>query len=89
MIKLGDVISVTESDTDSTKQYMIAERLTDIGRQEDEGGWLCIEMGALTEKGIDNITAFDCWRITDRYLAVQMERGVITIPKFKLTQNED
>ena len=89
MIKLGDVISVTESDTDSTKQYMIAERLTDIGRQEDESGWLCIEMGALTEKGIDNITAFDCWRITDRYLAVQMERGVITIPKFKLTQNED
>ena len=89
MIKLGDVISVTESDTDSTKQYMIAERLTEIGRQEDEGGWLCIEMGALTEKGIDNIAAFDCWRITDRYLAVQMERGVITIPKFKLTQNED
>jgi hypothetical protein len=87
MIALGDVISVTESD--STKQYMIAERLTDIGRQEDEGGWLCIEMGALTEKGIDNISAFDCWRITDRYLAVQLERGVITIPKFKLTQNED
>lgn len=84
MIELGDVISVTESD--STKQYMIAERLTEIGRQEDEGGWLCIEMDALTKKGIDNITAFDCWRITDRYLAVQMERGVITIPKFKLTQ---
>lgn len=77
MVKLGDVISVTESD--STKQYMIAERLTDIGRQEDEGGWLCIEMDAINEKGIDNITAFDCWRITDRYLAVQMQRGVITI----------
>lgn len=84
MIKLRDVISVTESD--STKQYMIAERLTEIGQQEDESGWLCIEMDALTKKGIDNITAFDCWRITDRYLAVQMERGVITIPKFKLTQ---
>ena len=79
MIKLGDIISITESDTDSTKQYMITERLTDIGQQEDEGGWLCIEMGALTEKGIDNITAFDCWRITDRYLAVQIQRGVITI----------
>lgn len=77
MVKLGDVISVTESD--SNKQYKIAERLTDIGRQEDEGGWLCIEMDAITEKGIDNITAFDCWRITDRYLAVQMQRGVITI----------
>lgn len=77
MIKLNDVISVTESD--STKQYMIAERLTDIGQQEDESGWLCIEMGALTEKGIDNITTFDCWRITDRYLAVQIQRGVITI----------
>lgn len=77
MVKLGDVISVTESD--STKQYKIAERLTDIGRQEDEGGWLCIEMDAITEKGIDNITAFDCWRITDRYLAVQIQRGLITI----------
>lgn len=84
MVKLGDVISVTESD--STKQYMIAERLIDIGRQEDEGGWLCIDMDALSKKGIDNIDAFDCWRVTDRYLAVQMERGVITIPKFKLTQ---
>lgn len=79
MIEKGNVISVTESD--STKQYMIAERLTDIGRQEDEGGWLCVEMDALSEKGIDNISAFDCWRITDRYLAAQMQRGVITIVK--------
>lgn len=77
MVKLGDVISVTESD--STKQYMIAERLTDIGRQEDEGGWLCVDMDALTEKGTDNIDAFDCWRVTDRYLAVQIQRGLITI----------
>ena len=81
MIQKGIVISLSES-ADSTKQYVIADRLDDLGH--GEGGWLCVEMDALTEKGIDNITAFDCWRITDRYLAVQMERGVITIPKFKL-----
>lgn len=81
MIEKGNVISVSESDTDSTKHYMIAERLTDIGRQEDEGGWLCVEMDALAEKGIDNISAFDCWRVTDRYLDMQIQRGVITIVK--------
>ena len=78
MIEKGNVISLSEG-SDSTKQYKIAERLTDIGRQEDEGGWLCIEMDALTEKGIDNISAFDCWRVTDRYLNMQIQRGVITI----------
>ena len=78
MIEKGNVISLSEG-SDSTKQYKIAERLTDIGRQEDESGWLCIEMDALTEKGIDNISAFDCWRVTDRYLNMQIQRGVITI----------
>lgn len=76
MIQKGNVISLSES-ADSTKQYVIADRLDDIGH--GEGGWLCIEMDALVEKGIDNVDSFDCWRITDRYLEMQIQRGVITI----------
>jgi hypothetical protein len=76
MIQKGNVISLSES-ADSTKQYVIADRLDDIGH--GEGGWLCIEMDALVKKGTDNIDAFDCWRITDRYLEMQIQRGVITI----------
>lgn len=76
MIQKGNVISLSES-ADSTKQYVIADRLDDIGH--GEGGWLCVEMDALVEKGIDNVDAFDCWRITDRYLEIQIQRGVITI----------
>lgn len=76
MIKKGNVISLSES-ADSTKQYVIADRLDDIGH--GEGGWLCIEMDAIVKKGIDNIDSFDCWRITDRYLEMQIQRGVITI----------
>lgn len=76
MIKKGNVISLSVS-ADSTKQYVIADRLDDIGH--GEGGWLCIEMDALVEKGVDNVDAFDCWRITDRYLEMQIQRGVITI----------
>lgn len=76
MIKKGNVISLSVS-ADSTKQYVIADRLDDLGH--GEGGWLCVEMDALVEKGTDNIDAFDCWRITDRYLEMQIQRGVITI----------
>ena len=76
MIQKGNVISLSES-ADSTKQYVIADRLDNLGH--GEGGWLCIDMDALSKKGIDNIDAFDCWRITNRYLEMQIQRGVITI----------
>lgn len=76
MIQKGNVISLSES-ADSTKQYVIADRLDDLGH--GEGGWLCVEMDALVKKGSDNIDSFDCWRITDRYLEMQIQRGVITI----------
>lgn len=76
MIQKGNVISLSVS-ADSTKQYVIADRLDDLGH--GEGGWLCIDMDALVEKGTDNIDAFDCWRVTDRYLKMQMQRGLITI----------
>lgn len=76
MIQKGNVISLSVS-ADSTKHYVIADRLDDLGH--GEGGWICIDMDALTEKGIDNIDAFDCWRVTDRYLSIQIQRGLITI----------
>lgn len=74
MIKQGIVISLS----DSNRHYLVAERLDDMG--QGQGGWLCIEMDALREKGIDNISAFDCWRVSDKYIEMQMKRGVITIP---------
>lgn len=76
MVKKGNVILLSES-ADSTKQYVIADRLDDLGH--GEGGWLCVDMDALVKKGADNIDSFDCWRITDRYLEMQIQRGVITI----------
>lgn len=75
MIEKGNVISLSEGS--DSKTYMVAERLDDIER--GAGGWLCIEMDAIAEKGIDNISAFDCWRVTDKYLDIQIQRGVITI----------
>jgi hypothetical protein len=77
MIEKGNVISLSEGS--DSKTYMVAERLDNIG--QGAGGWLCVEMDALAEKGIDNISPFDCWRVTDRYLYMQIQRGVITIVK--------
>lgn len=68
MIQKGNIISLS----DSNKQYEIVDRLEDIGK--GEGGWLCVDTDAL-----DSITPFDYWRITDRYLEIQLQRGVITI----------
>lgn len=76
MVEKGMVISLSVN-SDEPEEYMVYERLDDLGR--GEGGWLCIEMEALFEKGTDNISAFDCWRITDKYLETQIQRGVIRI----------
>lgn len=73
MIQKGIVISIS----DSNKQYLVAERLDEI--EQGKGGWLCVEKHAFEEKGIDNINAFDCWRVTDKYLEIQIQRGLITI----------
>jgi hypothetical protein len=72
MIQKGVVLSLS----DSNKKYKIIDRLDDIG--QGEGGWLCVDTNAITED-TDSISAFDCWRITDRYLDIQIQRGVITI----------
>ena len=60
--------------------YMVANRMEDIcNGVERESGWRCIEMNAINEKGIENISPFDCWRVSDRYIEVQMKRGKIKI----------
>ena len=80
MVQKGTVISLSVN-SDEPEEYMVTERLEDLGH--GEGGWLCVEMEALFEKGADSITAFDCWRITDKYLETQLQRGVIRIVEAK------
>lgn len=75
MIKEGVIISLSTSD--EIKNYLIANRLENFAR--GEGGWLCIDTDAIAEKGADNISAMDCWRVSDRYLEAQMKQGVIKI----------
>jgi hypothetical protein len=76
MVKKGTVISLSVN-SDEPEEYIVTERLDELGH--GEGGWLCVEMEAFFQKGASNVTPFDCWRITDRYLEMQMERGIIRI----------
>lgn len=75
MIKKGTIFSLTVESKDTN--YIIVDRLDDIGK--GDGGWLCVEKIAVDEKGIDNISPFDCWRVTDKYMEAQIQRGVIKI----------
>lgn len=76
MVHIGNVISLLVS-PDESEAFLVAERIDDIGH--GEGGWKCVDIDALLQKGANNITPFDCWRITDKYLDAQMKRGVIQI----------
>lgn len=76
MVEKGTVISLLVN-PDEPKNYMVLERMEELGK--GQGGWICVEMDALAEKGVDNITPFDCWRITDKYLDMQIQRGIIKI----------
>lgn len=78
MVEKGNILLLSDG-SDETKTYVVLKRLEDMGR--GEGGWLCVKQDALIEKGVDNISTFDCWRISDRYLKMQMYLGVITIAK--------
>ena len=66
-MKTGDIIKTC------SERYILTERIEDFGH--GEGGWICVDMS----KDRDNITAFDCWRVTDKYLEFQIQRGVITV----------
>lgn len=76
MVQIGNVISLSVN-SDEPEVFVVAERIDDISH--GEGGWRCVELDALLQKGASNITPFDCWRITDKYLEAQMQRGVIKI----------
>lgn len=75
MIKKGTIFSLTVESEDI--HYIVVDRLDDIGR--GDGGWLCVEKIAVDKNGIENISPFDCWRVTDKYMEAQIQRGVIKI----------
>ena len=75
MIKKGTIFSLTVESEDI--HYIVVDRLDDIGR--GDGGWLCVEKISVDENGIENISPFDCWRVTDKYMEAQIQRGVIKI----------
>ena len=76
MIQKGVVFLLSDS-IGETKEYEILCR--DDGFELGEGGWNCAETKTLSEKGIDKLSPFDVWRVSDRYLEIQMKRGVIKI----------
>lgn len=78
MIIEKGVIFYISKNSDEQEKYIVVERIEDIGGR-GEGGWICFNWNAVLEKGTDNISAFDCWRVTDRYLKIQIQRGVIKL----------
>lgn len=79
MIKQGTIFSVQFDPLDEPVEHIVVERLEDIGR--GDGGWLCVPVveavEVLTAGG--EISPFDCWRVTDKYMEAQIQRGVIKI----------
>lgn len=76
MVEKGNIIRLMIN-TNKPEDYVVYERLNDF--ENGKGGWLCVEMEPLFKKGINNISAFECWRVSDRYLETQLQRGVIKI----------
>jgi hypothetical protein len=77
MIKKGTIFSLTVESKDI--HYIVVDRLDNMGG--GDGGWLCGEKIAVNKNGIENISPFDCWRVTDKYIEAQIQRGVIKIVK--------
>lgn len=75
MIEKGTVFSVLVN-PDEPKNYMVIERMEELAK--GQGGWICAEVETLMEKG-ENLTPLDCWRLTDKYLDMQIQRGIIKI----------
>lgn len=76
MIQKGVVFLLSDSNNEN-KKYEILCR--DEYLEHGEGGWICAETKTLSEKGIDKLSPLDVWRVSDRYLEIQMKRGVIKI----------
>lgn len=80
MIKKGTIFSVQFDPSDEPIQYIVVERLKDIGG--GDGGWLCAPVAKVVEvssAGGEIPLFFDYWRVTDKYMEAQIQRGVIKI----------
>lgn len=80
MIQKGVVFLLSDG-INENKEYEILCRDSEFAH--GEGGWFCAETKTLSEKGIDKLSPFDVWRVSDRYLEIQMKRGVIKIIESK------
>lgn len=63
-------IIITEDNT----KYEVIEYLDDFSN--GDGGWLCINTSAINES---EISPYDYWRVSDKYLKIQIMRGAIRI----------
>ena len=91
MIEKGTIFLFQPNDSDKPIKYVVINEYKDIGK--GSGGWLCVEIDDLISKqniakhGLENISPFDCWRVTDKYMEVQIQRGVIKIVDLKIVEN--
>lgn len=72
-LEKGIVLSI--SDATKPKEYMLVERIDEFAN--GEGGWICVSLDDL--KDSDSISPMDCWRVSNKYLEIQIQRGVIKI----------
>lgn len=72
-LEKGIVLSIT--DTAEPKEYMLVERIDEFAN--GEGGWICVSLEDI--KNSDSISPMDCWRVSNKYLEIQIQRGVIKI----------
>ena len=77
MVEVGDVLSVESGD--EPENYLVVERIEKMAR--NESGWKCIDISTDTRKEIDSNSECNHWRVTDRYLQMQLERGIIKVIK--------
>lgn len=76
MIQKGVVFLLSDG-SNEPKEYEILCRENEFAH--GEGGWICVDRKVLSEKSIDELSSLDVWRVSDRYLEIQMKRGVIKI----------
>lgn len=76
MIQKGVVFLLSDG-SNEPKEYEILCRENEFAH--GEGGWICVDRKLLSEKGVDKLSSLDVWRVSDRYLEIQMKRGVIKI----------
>ena len=74
-MKLEKGIVLSIADTAEPKEYMIVERIDEFAI--GDGGWICVSLENL--KNSDSISPMDCWRVSNIYLEIQIQRGVIKI----------